>query len=147
MSAAVQGGLIRRLVPRFGEAKLIVAGLTALVLGLAAIAGVGSLPTLLGATLIVAVGQGLASPSISGLLSRSTPPSEQGAVFGTLSSAQTLARMVSYSVANLALAPLAPGLRIWEARRSPESRWCSPWASPVDGRSRSRKPPTSSGSV
>jgi MFS transporter, DHA1 family, tetracycline resistance protein len=106
MSAVVQGGLIRRLVPKFGERKLILAGLGTLAVGLAALAGATNLAALLGATLIVAVGQGLTNPSISGLLSRSTPASEQGAVFGTLSSAQTLARMVSYSVANLAFARL-----------------------------------------
>jgi DHA1 family tetracycline resistance protein-like MFS transporter len=51
----------------------------------------------------VGVGHGLVGPSVSGLLSRITPASEQGAVFGTLSSAQTLARMISYSTANLLL--------------------------------------------
>ena len=108
VSAAVQGGLIRRLVPRFGESRLIVAGVAALALGMAALAGSWNLPALLAATLIVAVGQGLFSPSLLGLLSRSTPPNEQGAVFGTLTSAQTLARMLSYSAANLAFARVGP---------------------------------------
>lgn len=108
ISAAVQGGLIRRLVPRFGEPRLIVAGVATLAVGLAVLSGVVHTPALLGATLVVAVGQGLLSPSVSGLLSRVTPAGEQGAVFGTLSSAQTLARMVSYSVANLAFARVGP---------------------------------------
>ena len=108
ISAAVQGGLIRRLVPRFGEPRLIVAGIAALAIGLAAVAGSWNVPVLLTATFIVAVGYGLFSPSVTGLLSRVTPSDEQGAVFGTLSSAQTLARMLSYSAANLAFARIGP---------------------------------------
>jgi DHA1 family tetracycline resistance protein-like MFS transporter len=115
VSAVVQGLLIRRLVPRFGETRLIVAGASALVVGLAALAGVRNVPALVGATLTVAMGQGLLSPSISGLLSRRTPPTEQGAIFGTYSSAQTLARMVSYSLANILLARLGTSAPFWLA--------------------------------
>ncbi len=115
ISALVQGGLIRRLVPRFGEPRLILTGLATLAAGMAALAVVGSAPALLGATFVVGVGQGLASPTISGLLSRVTPASEQGAVFGTFSSAQTLSRMVSYTVANLILAQVGPAGPYWVA--------------------------------
>jgi DHA1 family tetracycline resistance protein-like MFS transporter len=115
VSALVQGGLIRRLVPKYGEPRLIVAGVATVAVGFAAMALVGGWATLLGATLIVGVGQGLASPTVSGLLSRVTPPSEQGAVFGVLSSAQTLARMLNYLVANLLLARSSPSAPFWEA--------------------------------
>jgi DHA1 family tetracycline resistance protein-like MFS transporter len=115
VSALVQGGLIRRLVPRLGEPRLILTGLATLAAGMAALAVVGSGPALVGATLIVGVGQGLTSPTISGLLSRVTPASEQGAVFGTFSSAQTLSRMVSYTVANLILARVGPAGPYWAA--------------------------------
>ena len=86
-----------------------------------ALAG-GTAATLL-ATLLVGVGQGLVSPTISGLLSRITPEGEQGAVFGTLSSAQTLARMANYLVANLLFgrgntaAPVLGGRRDRRSRR------------------------------
>lgn len=115
VSALVQGGLIRRLVPRYGEPRLIAVGVAALVVGFAAVALSTSAAALLGATLIVGVGQGLASPSVSGLLSRITPSSEQGAVFGVLSSAQTLSRMINYVVANLLLARSGPSAPFWEA--------------------------------
>ena len=62
---------------------------------------------------LVGVGQGLVGPSVSGLLSRLTPASEQGAVFGTLSSAQTLARMISYSTANLLLGRVSTAAPYW----------------------------------
>lgn len=114
ISAVVQGGFIRQLVPRFGEPRLILVGITALGLGLAALALARSWPPLLVAILLVGVGQGLASPTIQGLLSRVTPASEQGAVFGTYSSAQTLARMTNYLVANELLARGDPAAPYWE---------------------------------
>lgn len=114
VSAIVQGGLIRRLVPRYGEPSLIVAGIALLAVGLAGLGLVGTLPGLLGATLIVGLGQGLASPTVQGLLSRVTPASEQGAVFGTLTSAQTLARMINYVVANRLLGQAGPSAPFWE---------------------------------
>jgi DHA1 family tetracycline resistance protein-like MFS transporter len=115
VSAVVQGGLIRRLVPRHGEPRLIITGLTTVAVGFAGLAVVRAWPGLLGAMLVVGVGQGLVSPTVSGLLSRVTPASEQGAVFGTLSSAQTAARMINYSVANLILAKAGPAAPYWEA--------------------------------
>jgi DHA1 family tetracycline resistance protein-like MFS transporter len=115
VSAVVQGGLIRRLVPRYGEARLILIGLATVTLGFAGLALMGTWPGLLAATLLVGVGQGLVSPTVSGLLSRVTPASEQGAVFGTLASAQTLARMLNYSAANLMLEKAGAAAPYWEA--------------------------------
>lgn len=115
VSALVQGGFIRRLVPKYGEPRLIVVGVATVGLGFVALALAESVPALLGATLIVGVGQGLASPTVTGLLSRVTPNREQGAVFGVLSSAQTLARMANYVVANLLLARSGPASPFWEA--------------------------------
>ncbi|HEV3166379.1 MAG TPA: MFS transporter [Isosphaeraceae bacterium] len=114
VSAIVQGGLIRRLVPLFGEPKLIVTGIAALAIGLAALGFSQSWPLLMVAILVVGIGQGLASPTIQGLLSRSTPASDQGAVFGTLASAQTLARMSNYLAANLLFGRGGPSLPFWE---------------------------------
>ncbi len=53
------------------------------------------------------------TPSVSGLLSRITPMDEQGAVFGTLTSAQTLARMISYSTANFLLGRVSTAAPYW----------------------------------
>jgi DHA1 family tetracycline resistance protein-like MFS transporter len=114
VSAVVQGGLIRRWVPKYGEVRLIITGLGALSVGLAGLALIRTTPGLVAAMLIVGLGQGMAGPSISGLLSRITPASEQGAIFGTLSSAQTLARMVNYLLANWLLGRLGPASPFWE---------------------------------
>jgi MFS transporter, DHA1 family, tetracycline resistance protein len=115
LSAIVQGGLIRRLVPRFGEARLIVAGLILAAGGFTVLARVSSVPGLIGALALLGLGQGILTPSVSGLLSRITPMDEQGAVFGTLTSAQTLARMISYSTANFLLGRVSIAAPYWGA--------------------------------
>jgi DHA1 family tetracycline resistance protein-like MFS transporter len=113
LSAIVQGGLIRRLVPRFGETRLIMAGIIAAAIGFAAMAQLSNALELACAMALLGLGQGLLGPSVSGLLSRITPMSEQGAVFGTLSSAQTCARMISYSVANMLLGRFSTAAPYW----------------------------------
>jgi DHA1 family tetracycline resistance protein-like MFS transporter len=115
LSAIVQGGLIRRFVPRFGEARLILSGLILAACGFVALAQVSNVTGLIGALALLGLGQGMLSPSVSGLLSRITPEGEQGAVLGTLTSAQTLARMISYSVANLLLNRVATAAPYWGA--------------------------------
>ena len=80
VSALIQGGLIRRLVPRFGEARLILVGLAIEAVGFAAMAEAGNTPrSLLGSLVMIGLGMGLMSPSVQGLLSRVTPSTEQGA--------------------------------------------------------------------
>jgi DHA1 family tetracycline resistance protein-like MFS transporter len=112
-SALVQGVLIRRLVPRFGEARLIVTGLVIAGCGFAGMASVANAPELAASLLLLSIGQGLLGPSVSGLLSRITPQRQQGAVFGTLTSAQTLARMISYSTSNILLGKVSTGAPYW----------------------------------
>ena len=100
ISALVQGGLIRRLLPRFGEPRLMIFGLLVLSFGLASLALAKTFPLLILAGLLIGLGQGTSGPSIQGLLSRLTPATEQGAVFGVLTSAQTFARMINYYFGN-----------------------------------------------
>jgi multidrug resistance protein len=114
VSAIVQGGLIRRLVPRYGEFRLMIVGIASLATGLALLALASHWFSILAAALIVGIGQGLASPTIQGLVSRGTSPSDQGAVFGTLNSAQTLARLTNYIISNLLLGRVSSSAPFWE---------------------------------
>jgi DHA1 family tetracycline resistance protein-like MFS transporter len=115
VSLVVQGGLIRRLVPRFGEARLIRAGAVAMLLGFVGVALARDAWALLIGCLLVATGYSLAGPSIVGLMSRGVPATEQGAVFGIYSSAQTTARIINYMVATRVLARFGPSAPFWEA--------------------------------
>ncbi len=114
--AIVQGGLIRSLVPRFGETHLLIYGITSVATGLTLLAIVpkGTIVFLLFAVFVTCQGQAIASPSLQGLLSRLTPATEQGAVFGAFASAQTLCRMLNYLVANVLLGMNA-STPYWEA--------------------------------
>jgi DHA1 family tetracycline resistance protein-like MFS transporter len=115
VTAFVQGGLIRRLVPRFGESKLIIVGLFLSLIGFIGLGVATTTAVLMLALVAIGLGQGCTSPSISGLLSRVTPSAEQGAVFGTFVSAQTLARLVNYYVSNKLLGQVDPSAPFWEA--------------------------------
>ena len=128
VTAVVQGGMVRRLAPKYGEPRLISTGLVLLILGFAGLALARGTPATLLATLLIGVGQGFVSPTVTGLLSRITPEGERGAVFGTLSSAQTLARMANYLLANPLLGekarepPLLGGRRDRRRRARPGRR-------------------------
>lgn len=91
----VQGGLIGRLVRKFGEAPLILWGLMLVAVGLGTIPATpeGLWYILLAPMTCLAVGQGMLSPSITGLLSRSVPASSQGSALGLLQSLSALARV------------------------------------------------------
>jgi len=84
----VQGGLIGRLVPRFGERALATAGSLFMAASLGALPLAPSLAAALGVLAVLAVGQGLTTPMLSTLLSRATDADEQG---GTLGLGQSLA--------------------------------------------------------
>lgn len=102
VSALVQGILIGNLSRRFSEHTLMVAGGALLGTGLCLIPlarrvvapGGPYLPGLLTALVCVAIGSGLAMPSITGFVSRITPASRQGAALGTLQSISAVARIV-----------------------------------------------------
>jgi DHA1 family tetracycline resistance protein-like MFS transporter len=91
----VQGGLIGRLVRRYGEVRLIGVGLALVAIGLGTIplTPAGAWAPLLVPMALLAVGQGMLGPSIGGLLSRSMPADRQGAALGLLQSLSALARV------------------------------------------------------
>ena len=97
--AVVQGGLIGRLVARFGDRGIAAAGGILMGLALLAIPFVPSLLLALVVALFLAVGQGLTSPTLSTLLSREADADEQGGTLGMGQSLSALARAVGPLVA------------------------------------------------
>jgi DHA1 family tetracycline resistance protein-like MFS transporter len=102
ISAFIQGGLIGRLVKKFGEPSLVIAGAllfsgslfaTPFVTPVIGVAGI----LLVGA--VSAIGNALMAPSLTSLASRSASPGEQGGVLGMTQSVASLARAVGPSVA------------------------------------------------
>lgn len=97
---ALGGGLAGRLVKRWGERSLLIAGLLMLAAGLALLAWSTNLTLLLIALGVVSAGDGVVTPMVSTLLSFASPPGEQGETLGL---AQGVARL------GRALGPLAAG--------------------------------------
>ncbi len=92
-----QGFLIRKLLPRFGEARLAIGGMISMAIGFLLIVVVGETliaPLIFLAVFFVAFGNGLITPSLTGLFSQAVSPREQGRVQGGNQSIQALGRVV-----------------------------------------------------
>lgn len=93
LGALIQGGLIRKLVPKYGEVKLLIAGL--FIQGTAMILFSHS-PTY-GSFFLTAIplafGSGLINPTLSALVSKGAAQHEQGAVIGLKEGMSSLARI------------------------------------------------------
>jgi DHA1 family tetracycline resistance protein-like MFS transporter len=101
VGAIIQGGLIGRLAKRFGELPLTVVGAFLFAASLLAIPFTTphtGLWLLLGVGGLFAVGNGLATPSLTALASKSAGPAEQGGVMGVTQSVASLARAVGPTV-------------------------------------------------
>ncbi len=88
-AAVVQGGMVRRVVARYGERRTVLIGLTVATAGYA-FYGLASAGWMLLAVIVFASLGGLAGPAIQGLVTGTVDPSEQGAIQGTLTSLTSL---------------------------------------------------------
>jgi MFS transporter, DHA1 family, tetracycline resistance protein len=82
VAVVMQGFLIRKLLPRFGEARLAVFGLGLMAFGFAMVAAAPAAWMLYPALGVLAAGSGMATPSITSLISRRVAPEQQGMVLG-----------------------------------------------------------------
>jgi DHA1 family tetracycline resistance protein-like MFS transporter len=105
IAVIIQGGLIGRLVKRFGELPLVITGALCFAASLFAIPfvgpNVGGLLALLIGGGVFSMGNSLATPALASLASKSVGPAEQGGVLGVTQSAASLARAVGPSLAAL----------------------------------------------
>lgn len=90
----VQGGMIGPLTRRFGEKRLLVAGALLQGVALAALPFASGIGGLLAASAPLALGSGLASPSIMSILSRLSRAEDQGGTLGIGQSAAAMGRIV-----------------------------------------------------
>jgi MFS transporter, DHA1 family, tetracycline resistance protein len=103
IAVIIQGGLIGRLVKRFGELPLVIVGALCFAISLFAVPFVGPAAGGLAGLLIgggvFSMGNSLATPALTSLASKSIGPSEQGTVLGVMQSVASLARAVGPSLA------------------------------------------------
>jgi multidrug resistance protein len=102
IGAVIQGGLIGRLVKRFGEPQLTIVGALLFAVSLFSIPLTNphtGLATLLVVGALFAVGNALSTPSLTSLASKSVGRAEQGGVLGVTQSVASLARAVGPLIA------------------------------------------------
>lgn len=92
--ALVNGGVVRRVAPRFGERRVTQAGLLVLVPGFAAVGVAGDELVLYAGLFCMAVGSALTMPCLSALVSRYAPADRQGLALGAFRSLGSLSRAV-----------------------------------------------------
>lgn len=107
LGAIVQGGLIRKLVPIFGERKLMMAGLVFNLIAMLAFPFGPAYWTYFLIAIPLSLGSALINPSLSSLISQSAKESEQGETLGVYQGLASLARatgpfygLMTFSVRN-----------------------------------------------
>src|SRR5216683_4552071 len=105
----MRGGLAGRLVKRWGERSLLIAGLLMLAVGLALLSWSTNLALLLIALGVVSTGDGVVTPMVSTILSFASPPGAQGETLGLAQGVAGLGRAVGPLAAGSIFALGGPG--------------------------------------
>jgi len=108
----IQGGLIRKLVPRFGEPALVAVGFASMSIGYVMLGNVGAISGLLLVSTISSFGNAILRPALSALVTHAAGRGEQGVVLGITQSLGSMAQIA---------APLLGGFLIGNG-------WLSWWA-------------------
>ncbi|MFN0128420.1 MAG: MFS transporter [Verrucomicrobiales bacterium] len=103
LGVLVQGGLLRKLMKRPIEKPLILVGALMVAASLWLLPRVHGTPGFLAVTALMALGNGLVVPTLTGLLSRSTDGRTQGRALGLNSAAGSLGRFLGPLLAALPL--------------------------------------------
>ena len=98
---AVQGTLIGPLTARHGSASILRAGLITVGVGLAVLSFSTVWVALFVALFLLSFGQGIATPSITALVSEAAPPNRRGEALGYQQSVGALARIAGPVLAGL----------------------------------------------
>ena len=104
----VMGGAAGRLARRFGEERLVAVGTLAMLAGLAAAPLVANLAAYVGLVAVFSTGVAIALPLIPSLVSKRTPPHEQGSILGGAQAIGSLARVPGPFVAGLLYEQVGP---------------------------------------
>ena len=112
IAVIIQGGLIGRLVKRFGDLPLITAGCLCMAVGLFAVPfvgpAVGGLAGILIGGGVLSIGNSLATPVLTSVASKTAGPEQQGILMGVTQSTASLARAVGPALTAILIAsPIA----------------------------------------
>jgi DHA1 family tetracycline resistance protein-like MFS transporter len=104
IGAAIQGGGIGRLVKRFGDVNLAIAGFAIMAISMMMMPLAGSVPLFLLFTAGLAVGNSLSQPTVNAIASKGASAALQGRVLGIVQSAGSLGRVFGPVLAGFLLA-------------------------------------------
>ena len=110
VAVGAQGGLVGRLVKRYGERHTALIGLAMLGVSLVCIPLAPTRVLLAVAGAFFALGQGAVIPSVSSLISRQGGPTEQGRLLGASQSLSALGRVIGPAWGGLAFSRLGIGI-------------------------------------
>ncbi len=91
----IQGGLMGRIVKRFGEPALVAAGFFAMAVGYATLGVIGTLPLLVVAATFSGMGNAVLRPNLSSLITQVAERGEQGVAIGVSQSLGSVAQIVA----------------------------------------------------
>jgi MFS transporter, DHA1 family, tetracycline resistance protein len=109
----VQGILFVKLQARFGESKLIPAGLMFMMIGLAGMAFVPAAWMIFPAVAVVALGTGISIPSLTALVSLRVPDNEQGRLMGGMQTLLALTNIFGPTIAGISFDVIAISAPYW----------------------------------
>lgn len=95
----LQGGLIGRLVRRFGEEKLVSSGFSSSTVGFALMGFTYRLPGLLATSTVASFGTGVLRPALTSLITQRAGREEQGVVLGLTQSLMSIAQIIGPAIA------------------------------------------------
>ena len=119
LMSGVQGALIAPLTAKYGSLRLVRSGQVLVAIGLLLLSAAVIWPTLIVALVIMVIGAGVASPSLSALVANSADDDRRGEALGVQQSASALARVLGPPLAGLAFdhigigAPFSVGAAIY----------------------------------
>jgi DHA1 family tetracycline resistance protein-like MFS transporter len=105
----MQGGLVRVIVPRFGEYNVAYAGITAFVIGMAIAAAAPGIEIATIGLVICGAGSGAFNPSGSALASKQASGSNRGSVMGVYQSSSSLGRVIGPFLSGAVFGHFGPG--------------------------------------
>lgn len=108
----IQGGLLARLVKRFGEERIILYSFMSSIVGYAVLAVAHSIPLLILAATFSSFGSGGLRPALTALVSRQSGPREQGRMMGLIQGINSMSSIIG---------PIFSGLLI-------DRGWLTLWA-------------------
>lgn len=105
----MQGGLVRVIVPRFGEYRVAYAGIAAFVIGMAIAAVAPGIEVAMLGLAICGAGSGAFNPTGSALASKQAGGGNRGSVLGTYQSSSSLGRVIGPFISGTVFARFGAG--------------------------------------